>query len=311
MQDFWKKTEEKLIAGDSCYLLVVVQSHGSSPGKAGFKMLVCENEVLGSVGGGTMEYNMIREVRKYLKEGRMNIRLKKQEHKSSAPEAKSGLICSGVQWVAYYPLQKNDELLIREIIKMEKEESAKAVLFTETGWQIGEKKERFVEEKRWLFTEQPGKKNTLYIFGGGHVSLALSRLMKTLDFKVKVYDNRKDVSTMEENVFADEKKVIDYQEAGSIVPDGDHVYVAVMTFAHKQDYTVIRQMLGKKIKYLGMMGSEQKVASIFGMLKEKDGVNEQVLREIDAPIGMEIGSETPNEIAVSIAAKIVSVKNAG
>ena len=92
------------------------------------------------------------------------------------------------------------------------------------------------------------------------------------------------------------------------MPEGDNVYVVIMTFAHKDDRRVLKRLLNKKIKYLGMMGSEEKVASIFSKLKEK-GISQKELDWVDSPIGLPISSQTPDEIAISIAAKIISVKN--
>ena len=310
MKSFWENVEIKIQSGVKTALLVVVKSSGSSPGKAGFKMMISEDgDVAGSIGGGTMEYNIVRKVREELAAGTFEIMLKKQEHKSASPEDKSGLICSGVQWIAFYPVDKKDLQMLNKIINIEQDEKSDIVTYTQNGIDVVNKTHtHFVDEKRWLFTETPGLKNTLYIFGGGHVSLALSRIMKTLDFKVKVYDNRKDVTTFDKNVYADEKTVINYNAVKQLVPEGNHVFVAIMTFAHKQDYQVLKQLTDKKVKYIGMMGSRQKVESVFELLKN-DGVPQERLKKIDAPIGMEIGSDTPAEIAVSVAAKIISVKN--
>jgi len=92
------------------------------------------------------------------------------------------------------------------------------------------------------------------------------------------------------------------------VPEGFNVYVVIVTFAHKSDEQVLEQILGKNIKYLGLMGSAKKIETIFGRLKQK-GFTEAQLKKIAAPIGYPINSETPAEIAVSIAAQVVAVKN--
>jgi xanthine dehydrogenase accessory factor len=82
-----------------------------------------------------------------------------------------------------------------------------------------------------------------------------------------------------------------------------------MTFGHKSDMTVLKQLLGKNIKYLGMMGSDKKVAKIFETLKS-EGYPDEMLGNVHAPIGIKINSQTPVEIAISIAAEIIQVKNA-
>jgi xanthine dehydrogenase accessory factor len=92
------------------------------------------------------------------------------------------------------------------------------------------------------------------------------------------------------------------------VPEGFNVYAVIVTFSHKSDQMVLKQLLGKKIKYLGMMGSEMKVKTIFGKLRE-EGILQEQLDRVFAPIGLNIHSESPEEVAISIAAQIISVKN--
>jgi xanthine dehydrogenase accessory factor len=125
---------------------------------------------------------------------------------------------------------------------------------------------------------------------------------------VKIFDNRENINTLKENTFAHEKQIVDYKEVGVLVPDGFNVYVVIVTFSHKSDQMVLWQMLGKKIKYLGMMGSEMKVKTIFEKLREESVPQEQLDR-VFAPIGLAINSASPEEVAVSIAAQIISVKN--
>jgi xanthine dehydrogenase accessory factor len=314
MDMIWQKTEQKLLADIDVMLLVVVKSSGSSPGKSGFKLMVSrDGETTGSVGGGAMEFNLIRQSLKMLEEGKDSILLKVQEHKQNAGKESSGLVCSGIQYLAFYPLKKRDAGLIREIIEIEQRETGEVVAFTKKGVEIlktpGSNLMPFAEKTAWLYFEQPGLKETIYIFGGGHVSLALSEVMKLLDFKVMVFDNRTDLTTMNHNKFADELKIVDYKKAGSLVPDGDNVYVVIMTFAHQQDYIVLKQMLSKRVKYLGMMGSHAKVESVRELLR-KEGLDFSVFTGVfDAPVGVRINSITPMEIAFSVAAKIIDVKN--
>jgi xanthine dehydrogenase accessory factor len=314
MSVVWKKIERKLSAGIGVMLMVVVKSEGSSPGKAGFKMMVAKDgTTYGSVGGGVMEFNLVKKSLRLLEEGQSRVFLKVQEHNKASGKESSGLVCSGVQHIAFYPLSGQDVTLVREILEIAESKSNHRVIFTEKGITVdkepaGEEKS-LVNEKVWFYSERPGLQETLYIFGGGHVSLALSQMMKLLGFRVLVFDDREEVDTMKQNTYADEIRVAEYAQAGDLVPDGNHVYVAIMTYGHKQDYKVLVQMLNKKIRYLGMMGSENKVKGVYETL-ENDGYDtEEIARFLDAPIGLEINSITPMEIAVSVAAKIISVKN--
>ena len=89
----------------------------------------------------------------------------------------------------------------------------------------------------------------------------------------------------------------------------DHQYIVIMTFGYRSDDIAIRSLLGKKYRFLGVLGSQTKINKLFDDYR-KDGINEKWLQEIHSPVGLEIKSQTPAEIAVSIAAEIIRVKNA-
>jgi xanthine dehydrogenase accessory factor len=134
-------------------------------------------------------------------------------------------------------------------------------------------------------------------------------MMSQLGFYVTVFDNRhKELTTFKNNSFAHNKQIIDYKNAAEVIPEGDQVYVAIMTFAHKNDMQVLEQLLDKNIKYLGMMGSDDKVASVFNEL-ENPAIPRHKLNQLHPHIGLTIHSHTPDQIAVSKAAKIIQVKN--
>jgi xanthine dehydrogenase accessory factor len=312
---FWEKAKDKLLSRHTLMLMIVVKSEGSSPGKAGFKMMASDDgEIWGSIGGGNMEYRLTEQCRRLLKNGNKLPFIQKQDHHPDAGKDNSGMICSGVQWVAFYTIGQNDMQLVEQFIQIEDSKSDQVISYTEKGISISAPETETVypltkiDDNRWNFAEQPGLKNLLCIFGAGHVSLALSKLAKETGFDVWVFDNRNHINTFDENVYADKKEVIDYGAASKCVNEGNHVYVAIMTFAHKSDTLVLKQMINKKLKYLGMMGSDLKVRSVFDTL-EAEGYTKETLSVIDAPIGIPINSITPSEIAVSIMAKMIAVKN--
>lgn len=309
--------KERLSQDIPVMLMIVIQQYGSSPGKMGFKMAVAaDGSIIGSVGGGVMEHKLVERAKKQLKTiAELKPYLLFLDHNPEATEHKSGMICSGNQSVAFSPLQR-ENLQIIENILIALETSLKGVLqisqqglgFLEGGQLEQVRQYRVISSVEWEYMEQIGMPDTLYVFGGGHVGLAISKLFRNLGFHVKIFDNRNNLNTLAENRFAHEKEEVDYLEVGSLVPDGFNVYVAIVTFAHKSDLQVLKQMLGKKIKYLGMMGSEIKVKTIFEQL-QAEGVSREQLKKVYAPIGISINSESPDEIAVSIAAQIISVKN--
>lgn len=311
--NIWNFIIEKLNKSEGVVLMVVIDSQGSSPGRKGFKMAVAENgEMNGSVGGGLMEYNLV-ELAKEQFINPKRIFIKKQNHNTKNDDDSSGLICSGSQIIAFYFLDTMNLPLLNSISNA----NEGVLVFKESGINIISKiytKEKYtssiIDEDKWTFTEQIGYKNHLFIFGGGHVSLAVSRLFKQLGFHITVYDNRdSSLSTYRNNRFAQSKRIINFHDADKYIPDGNNIYVLIMSHAHKNDSDILSKLINKNIKYLGMMGSDKKVKSIFSELVKK-GVSREKLKNVDAPIGLPISSQTPDEIAVSIAAKIIMVKNA-
>jgi len=133
--------------------------------------------------------------------------------------------------------------------------------------------------------------------------------MKDLGFIVEIFDDREGLSTFDNNTFADKKHQVDYADIDNYIPQGDGVYVVIMTFGHQSDQDVLLKLIDKNFKYLGLMGSKTKIASIF----KHTGINAESEKasRLHAPIGISIHSKTPMEIAVSIAAEIILVKNSG
>ena len=162
----------------------------------------------------------------------------------------------------------------------------------------------------WNYVEKIGFQNQLYIVGGGHCAYALSKQMRALnnDFYISLFDDRGDLNTFLENDFPHQKKVVDYHKIAEEIPSGENVFVVIMTFGYRTDDLVLRGLLEKKFKYLGILGSESKIKKMFLDLKN-EGVGEEILNKIHAPIGLIKHTKTPEEIAVSIAAEIIEIKN--
>ena len=300
-EQFWKSATELLEREKQLVMMVVTASEGSSPGRAGFWMAVGQSEILGSIGGGTMEYRFIQQAR----DGLYSHRIFQQEVVHELESASSsGMICSGSQTLAVIWVEDSSMPLLERICAAYEKNEIHKICLSEAGLELDASRENM-----W-YSEVIGCADTLYIIGGGHVSLAISAIMPSLGFKVIVYDNRPVVSTMEANLFADEKQVIDYQDVADYIPEGKHVFVAIMTFGHFQDMQVLQALLHKKVAYLGMMASRAKKAEVFAALR-KEGCSAQLLEAVHCPIGLTIKSHTPAEIAISIAAEIISVKNGG
>ncbi len=310
--NIWEFIKSKLEENKNVVLMLVIDNQGSSPGRRGFKMAVADDgKMIGSVGGGVMEYNMVELAKKQFTQPK-GIFLKRQNHCSDNHPDSSGMICSGSQIIAFYPLDRACLSVVESIVKADNgslEFNESGVIFKQDRKQEQEFITDTIDENKWSFSEQLGLKNKLFVFGAGHVSVALSQLFKQLGFHITIFDNRdEDLTTFKNNSFADSKQIIRYEEVANYIPEGENIYVVIMTFAHSSDRKVLKDLIDKKLKYLGMMASKKKAKTIYEQL-EKEGVSAEQLSRVDSPIGIQINSQTPDEIAVSIAAKIISVKN--
>ncbi len=164
-----------------------------------------------------------------------------------------------------------------------------------------------VSKNTWTYTENINPKNQLYIIGAGHVGLATSEIFSKLNFEITMIDDRKDLNTLNNNQFIDNKIITNYESINQFIPEGENTFVAIMTQGFKTDKIVLKKLIDKNVKYLGLLGSKTKLKTMFEVL-EKEGISKNLLKKIHAPIGLAINSKTPMEIAVSIAAEVVGVK---
>ncbi|MBP6313194.1 MAG: XdhC family protein, partial [Flavobacteriales bacterium] len=156
--------------------------------------------------------------------------------------------------------------------------------------------------------EPLGDAPRIIILGAGHVGLALSRTIHQLGFHVHLMDDRADLNTMAQNEWAHVSNVVDYASIGDIIHSDPEQFVVLVSFGFRTDDLLVRQLIRKRFKYLGMMGSEAKIKTLFAGLR-KDGFTAEEIGRVRAPIGLAIGSKTPEEIAISIAAEIICVRN--
>ncbi|MCB0554681.1 MAG: XdhC family protein [Phaeodactylibacter sp.] len=313
--DIWQFIQTKLIAGQRLMLLVVLDSQGSSAGQQGFKMAVAQDgATFGTIGGGIMEFKLVQRAGKLLEEKPLPFLLR-QHHDLQADENRSGMICSGSQSVAFIPLDDSVLPGLEALTACIGQGAAGLLQLSPTGFAFleGEEREallfsRIDSDTQWVYEEVLGIPNTLLIFGGGHISLAVSRQFQLLGFQVAVFDNRPKLPMFQDNAIAGRKEVVDYQQIERLVPEGRNVYVVIMTASHHSDALILEQLLEKNVRYLGMLGSKNKVNTIFDSLRRK-GYAEEQLQRVAAPIGLKINSHTAAEIAVSIAAEVIGVKN--
>ena len=160
-----------------------------------------------------------------------------------------------------------------------------------------------------IFIEPIQSSSTVYVFGGGHIAVPLVQFAKALEFAVVVVDDRQDFANTERFPQADEVKVGEFANVTKSMDFSEGDCVVIITHGHAHDETVLKECLSKARLpgYIGMIGSRDKIARTFANLREQ-GISQELLTKVKAPIGLDIGAKTPAEIALSIIAEIVAYR---
>ena len=251
MQEIYTDLKTVIEQGIPAVFCVVTATTGSTPRKAGSKMLVfADGTVKGTIGGGSIEFQVIQDA--------------------------LGLMSCGEPRMKKFHLE-ND-------LKM----------------QCGGTME--------VYFESIGCLPKLYIFGGGHIGKALAGYASGLGFRPHVFDQREGIFE-NWNLPGIETQVGDYMQNIDALTCDKHTYVVVVTHQHEYDEKVLFACAGRNYAYLGMIGSKRKVAEIRKKAIENNIVHQATLDKVDMPIGIPFAAETPAEIAISIIAKMIDVKN--
>lgn len=312
----WNFLLTNIDANINCILLYVVESNGSSPGRQGFAMVVnANNKMVGSIGGGIMEFKLVEYAKQKITDNNLSVEIKQQIHNKEVSKNQSGMICSGEQTIAFIPVDDRNKQTIEHIIDSLKHNSNNTLLLNNQGISLLENHNTFnyIFNKdnygNWLYKEKIGYKNKLTIIGAGHCALALSKLMCTMDFYVELFDDRDNLNTFNDNDFVHQKTIIDdYKKISNHIIHSENHFVVVMTVGYRTDAIIVKALQDKQFSYLGVLGSKNKMKQLFAEF-EQTGVSKNWLNSIHTPIGLDIKSKTPEEIAISIAAEIIATKN--
>jgi xanthine dehydrogenase accessory factor len=251
MQEIFTDLKVVIEQGIPAVLCIVTQTTGSTPRKAGSKMLVYQDgSIKGTIGGGSVEFQAIQDALK--------------------------LICSGTPFVKHFHLE--DDLKMHCGGTME------------------------------IYFEPIGCLPKLYIFGGGHIGKALAGYASGLGFRPFVFDQREGIFETW-NLTGVETRNGDFIQIIDSLTFDANTYVAIVTHKHDFDEAVLLACLPHEFAYLGMIGSKRKVAEIRNNALEIHNFAESQLNKVDMPIGIPFAAETPAEIAISIIAKMIDVKN--
>jgi len=156
-----------------------------------------------------------------------------------------------------------------------------------------------------FFLEPIGQHSTVYIVGAGHIAQKLAPLTTMVGFQTIVLDDREDFISRDRFPSVDECILLeDFENVFQTLPIDTQSYVVVVTRGHQFDKSVLRQALKTNATYIGMIGSRRKIKLTFEALLN-DGISEEKLSQVHSPIGLNIGAETPEEIAISIVAELI------
>jgi xanthine dehydrogenase accessory factor len=296
-------------------LLYVLESKGSSPGRQGFMMAVNANgQICGSLGGGIMEYKLVELAKVKLTEIDLQPSVHLQIHDKIAAQNQSGMICSGEQTIFLYNIKMEEKEVISAIIDSLSANKNGRLQLSLSGISFDQSipKTNFYLQKKandFLLIEKTGYKQNLYIIGAGHCAKAFSQLMSSMDFYIRLFDTREQLNTMEQNIFVHEKIILnDYVQLADLIPSSDNNFIVIMTNGYRTDDIAVTALLNQQFGYIGLLGSKSKITKMFDSYRA-EGISIELLNKIHAPIGIQINSQTPEEIAVSIAAEIIQVKN--
>jgi len=318
--------------GKGGILATVVTRQGSAPRDVGAKMFIGEDgTIYGTVGGGRVELDTCKEALSMMKKAEAKILHIRMDYKTIEDE---GMLCGGNIDILLEPVFDRYYELYERLVYLEKR-GRRGVVITKYGPHtfsktlleghdtiigdplLGEEIDRY---RQYMYEKKPVVSDAtiiepvqvasrLYIFGAGHVSQFLSTVAKLIDFTVVVIDDRDDFANRERFPEADDVIVEDFRDVVKHLPFTGEEYVVIVTRGHKHDSEILEEVLKRNTRYIGMIGSRRKIKIIFENLKEK-GFTESILKKVHAPIGIDIHAETPQEIAVSIAAELILVRGA-
>ncbi|CAH2213319.1 XdhC family aldehyde oxidoreductase maturation factor [Tepidibacter aestuarii] len=339
MKELYNEGYELLNKGESFALATLYNSKGSAPRTAGARMIVKnDNSIIGTVGGGYLEALVIKDGGEVLK-----TRKAIQKDYKLSGEDKDGIdmVCGGDVSVLVEYIDANNSInldIYKEIINyVDKGEKGFLVKrFNDKSnniyrYLVGEdniiSEHNNKEELKELIKnnktrdikvlkEEDGtgiiepicNSGIVYIFGAGHVSQKLADITSKIDFKTVVIDDRIEFANKERFPMADEIKVInDFDTCFDDLDINKDSYIVIVTRGHLHDLTILRQSLRTDATYIGMIGSKRKRKNTYKAL-ELDGFSRDDFNRVYNPIGLSINAETPEEIAVSIAAELIKVR---
>lgn len=328
---------------ESFVLATILHQAGSTPRHAGSRMIIkADGSIVGSVGGGTLEAAVMKRAQQVMESGKAALEHYLLDGKTSA---ELGMICGGNTEILVEYVSKDDPAALffyRELLST-LQSGKKAGLVTrislETSgfpsvehslikWDGGvvgklpcpeETIRDFIaktaqcniytlNEKERIFVETIESLGMAVICGAGHLGQKLQPLLKLVGFKTVVLDDREEFANRLLFPTASLVSALSsYDNVFAGLEIDEDSFIVIVTRGHLHDKTVLRQSLRTRAGYIGMVGSRSKRLEIYNSL-EKEGFGSEDFARVYSPIGLKIGAETPEEIAVSIAAEMIQVR---
>ena len=313
MQKIFEAIKNELAKGKECLLATIIASSGSTPRGKGAYMVIGEaGRICGTIGGGSLEYNVILQGQRQISQ-RKNFLY--EYILTMERSAELGMICGGTCTILYqYLCQEDLPLMEKGLVISQSKEPYWLLLPVEEG------KLQILQGAADLqgdglvtvgtaqyYAEQFNFDGKVYIFGGGHLAQEVVPVLSHLGFRCVVLDDREEFAKPELFGGAEEVLLADFKALQNVVQLTEKDYVAVMTRGHLHDADVERFILNTPAGYIGVVGSRRK-AQITRETLLGEGFSPEQLDRIITPIGLDIGSETPAEIAISIAAQFIQVR---
>jgi xanthine dehydrogenase accessory factor len=169
----------------------------------------------------------------------------------------------------------------------------------------------YAEDELEVFVEVQRRPPTLIIVGAGHVALPLAQLGKMIDFEVVVLDDRPLYANQQRFPMADQVLAQPFAETLRQWPIDEDTYLILVTRGHSHDVESLLEVIDSPARYIGMIGSKRRVKAVFELLEREKGIDPARLERVYAPIGLDIGAESPSEIAIGVIAEIINVYRGG
>jgi xanthine dehydrogenase accessory factor len=321
MSAFWEQVGGHLDRGERVFVACVAEHTRGSPGTAGAKLLVAEGgDLFGTVGGGMMEHRLVEQGRAVLRAGEAQPEKRTLVHSDTADGERSGMVCEGSQTNVFCMLAGDrDGATVRGITAAVSEDRPAWMVIDGDGLRLMQREPDFgrppfaltEEGGTWRYHEDLLNRRRLAVIGGGHCAVALAAVMARLGYRSQIFDTRTEVVTHDRAAeLGTVAHVADYAAAGPLIAYPELTAVVVMTADYLTDVRALLGAADLPFPFVGLMGGRRKIARILAQLRE-EGVPQKALDQVHAPVGLDIGSDTPEEIAVSVAAQILRERDRG